>query len=70
MTGNFNTYIDYANVRPWADKLGWHVDTKRLMQFLKSFGLAIFDIFHLKEFICWKREFAYKRTKDPVSEAL
>lgn len=37
LSGTFNTYIDYANVRPWADKLGWHVDTKRLMQFLKSF---------------------------------
>ncbi len=35
--GTFNTYIDYANVRPWADKLGWHIDTKRLIQFLKSF---------------------------------
>src|SRR5438128_1766266 len=20
-----NVYIDYANVRPWAEKLGWHV---------------------------------------------
>jgi len=30
-------YIDYANVRPWANKLGWHVDPKRLKQFLDSF---------------------------------
>ena len=32
-----NVYIDYANVRPWSDKLGWHVDPKRLKQFLDSF---------------------------------
>lgn len=30
-------YIDYANVRPWSTKLGWHVDPKRLKQFLDSF---------------------------------
>lgn len=35
--GNTRVYIDYANVRPWSEKLGWHVDTKRLIQFLKSF---------------------------------
>lgn len=32
-----NVYIDYANVRPWSEKLGWHVDPKRLKQFLDSF---------------------------------
>lgn len=32
-----NIYIDYANVRPWAMKLGWHIDPKRLKQFLRSF---------------------------------
>lgn len=32
-----NVYIDYANVRPWAQKLGWHVDLKRLKQLLNSF---------------------------------
>ncbi len=32
-----NIYIDYANVRPWATKLGWHVELKRLKQFLSSF---------------------------------
>jgi len=31
-------YIDYANVRPWSKKLGWHVDLKRLKQFLDSFS--------------------------------
>jgi len=30
-------YIDYANVRPWSEKLGWHIDIKRLKQFLDSF---------------------------------
>ena len=30
-------YIDYANVRPWSVKLGWHIDLKRLRQFLNSF---------------------------------
>ena len=28
---------DFANVRPWTTKLGWHVDPKRLKQFLDSF---------------------------------
>lgn len=32
-----NVYIDYANVRPWSEKLGWHVEPKRLKQFLDSF---------------------------------
>ena len=31
-------YIDYANVRPWSVKLGWHVEIKRLKQFLDSFN--------------------------------
>ena len=30
-------YIDFANVRPWADKLGWHVEPIRVKQFLDSF---------------------------------
>ncbi len=30
-------YIDYANVRPWSEKLGWHIDIRRLKQFLDSF---------------------------------
>ena len=32
-----NVYIDYANVKPWANKLGWHIEPKRLKQFLDSF---------------------------------
>ena len=34
---NTRIYIDYANVRPWSVKLGWHIDLKRLKQFLDSF---------------------------------
>ena len=30
-------YIDYANVRPWSNRLKWHIDLKRLKQFLDSF---------------------------------
>lgn len=36
--GVVNVYIDYANVRPWSDKLGWHISLKRLKQFLDSFN--------------------------------
>jgi len=36
-----NVYIDYANVRPWAQKLGWHVDLKRLKQLLGSFDTVM-----------------------------
>ncbi len=31
-------YIDYANVRPWSNKLKFHIDIKRLKQFLDSFS--------------------------------
>lgn len=31
-------YIDYANVRPWSSKLGWHIDVRRLKQFFDSFN--------------------------------
>jgi len=41
LDGIFNAstriYIDYANVRPWSTKLQWHIDLKRLKQFLDSF---------------------------------
>ena len=36
--GSTRVYIDYANVRPWSNKLGWHIDLKRLKQFLDSFN--------------------------------
>jgi Ca2+-binding EF-hand superfamily protein len=32
-----NVSIDFANMKPWATNLGWHVDVKRLKQFLDSF---------------------------------
>jgi len=32
-----NIYIDYANVLHWSRKLNWHLDLKRLKQFLNSF---------------------------------
>lgn len=35
--GPTRVYIDYANVRPWSNKLKWHIDLKRLKQFLDSF---------------------------------
>jgi len=37
LKGNVMVYIDYANVRPWSQKLKWHVDIKRLKQFIDSF---------------------------------
>ena len=38
LEGDVCMYIDYANVRPWSEKLKWHVDLKRLKQFLDSFS--------------------------------
>ena len=35
--GKTSIYIDYANVRPWSDKLQWHIELKRLKQFFDSF---------------------------------
>ncbi|MDA2922610.1 NYN domain-containing protein [Patescibacteria group bacterium AH-259-L07] len=32
-----NVYIDYANVIHWSEKLKWHIDLRRLKQFLDSF---------------------------------
>lgn len=37
LAGRVAMYIDYANVRPWSTSLQWHVDIKRLKQFLDSF---------------------------------
>ncbi|MBI4308800.1 MAG: NYN domain-containing protein [Candidatus Omnitrophica bacterium] len=36
LVGRVNMYIDYANVRPWAVRLNWHIDLKRLKSFLDS----------------------------------
>lgn len=35
--GKTRVYIDYANVRPWSEKLGWHIDLKRLRTHPSSF---------------------------------
>ncbi len=37
LIGKVSMFIDYANVRPWSEKLGWHISVKRLKQFLDSF---------------------------------
>lgn len=31
-------YIDFANVRPWVEKLNWHVEPFRVKQFFDSFN--------------------------------
>ena len=37
LSDKVNVYIDYANVRPWSEKLQWHIEPRRLKQFLQSF---------------------------------
>jgi uncharacterized LabA/DUF88 family protein len=37
LSGRVVMYVDYANVRPWSTTLRWHLDIKRLKQFLDSF---------------------------------
>lgn len=37
LCGQVNMYIDYANIKPWSNYLKWHIDIKRLKQFLDSF---------------------------------
>jgi len=37
-SGRTNVYIDFANVIGWQDKLGWHVEIRRLKQLLDSFS--------------------------------
>lgn len=37
LVGNVNMYIDYANIKPWSNYLNWHIDLKRLKQFLDSY---------------------------------
>jgi uncharacterized LabA/DUF88 family protein len=45
-SGSANVYIDYGNVRNWADRLGWHIDLKRLKQLLDSFGGKVISKFY------------------------
>jgi uncharacterized LabA/DUF88 family protein len=37
LVGDVNMYVDYANIKPWSNYLNWHIDFKRLKQFLDSF---------------------------------
>lgn len=47
LSGSTNMYIDYANVRPWAEKMKWHIDLKRLKQFLFSFdNVGVVKFYH------------------------
>lgn len=36
--GSTNIYLDWQNVIHWQDRLGWHIDKKRMKQFLDSFS--------------------------------
>ncbi len=36
--GATSVYLDWQNVIHWQDRLGWHIDAKRLKQFLDSFS--------------------------------
>lgn len=35
-------YLDWQNVMHWQDRIGWHIDAKRLKQFLDSFDAVEF----------------------------
>lgn len=53
-----NVYIDFANVIPWQSKLGWHIDIKRLKEFLDSFDTICESKFYngtLKQDVAAKR---------------
>ena len=58
-SGRVNVYIDHANVRPWANKLGWHIDYRRLKQLCDSF-----DNFHTAKI------YTGTLIGDPTSESL
>lgn len=47
LVGRVNMYIDFANVRHWAGRLGWHIDLERLQVFLRSFdNIASVGFYH------------------------
>lgn len=70
-----NIYIDFANVFRWQEKLGWHIDLKRLKQLLDSFdaisrvkfyqGKLIGDI-HSEHFIKEVEQYGYIVITKPV----
>jgi uncharacterized LabA/DUF88 family protein len=43
-------YIDYANVRPWAQKTKWNIDLKRAKQFFDSFS-QVEELLHYQGYI-------------------
>jgi uncharacterized LabA/DUF88 family protein len=43
LNGTARVFIDYANVRPWSERTGWHIDCHRLKQLLDSFD-AVKDV--------------------------
>ena len=70
-----NVYIDFANVKPWSTKLGWHVEPKRLKQFLDSFDAINSIKFYQgtlegdaesEEFVRDLRSFGYDLKTKPV----
>lgn len=70
-----NIYIDFANVFRWQEKLGWHIDLKRLKQLLDSFdtigkvkfyqGKLIGDIYS-EHFIKEVEQYGYTVISKPV----
>jgi len=67
-SGNVNIYVDYANVRPWSEKLQWHVEPRRLKQFLQSFDNVHFIKFYQGELIGdlrSQKEIKYLRSLEP-----
>src|SRR3989344_9312362 len=75
LVGNVSMFIDYANVRPWSEKLGWHISVKRLKQFLDSFENIVEVNFYSgtlegdqpsQQLINEVQEFGYKVHTKPV----
>ena len=67
-SGNVNVYVDYANVRPWSEKLQWHVEPRRLKQFLQSFDNIRSIKFYQGELIGdfrSQKEIKYLRSLEP-----
>jgi len=51
LIGKVAMYIDFANVRPWSEKLKWHISPSRLRQFLTSFDNISFTKFYQGELV-------------------
>ena len=59
--GNIWMYIDYANIRPWSEKTKFHIDFKRLKQFIDSF-----DNTNVNNFYQWILEWDERSEKEAV----